>query len=123
MIDQVADGGCNTQMLAQPERQSLVICRDKRVRPDELGKSGTRMPAQMRIKTESVRLNDIHCGKRKYVGGFVWAGGVFDSRRVGRKATRSDCATAYPGHQGIQTVEDRIVSRNISQDIAVQYDT
>lgn len=39
MIDKVANGGCNTQMLAQPERQSLVICRDKRVRPDELGKS------------------------------------------------------------------------------------
>lgn len=120
MIDKVANGGCNTQMLAQPERQSLVICRDKRVRPDELGKSERIHTVE--IKTESVRLNDIHCGKRKYVGGFVWAGGVFDSRRVGRKATNLIVPRLT---QGIRDPdgEDRIVSRNISQDIAVQYDT
>ena len=85
MIDEVANGGRNTEMLPQPKRQSFEVKRAKCVRANKLGKS--ERIETIEIKIESVRLNDIHRGNRKYVGGLVWAGGVFDGGRVGRKAT------------------------------------
>ncbi len=37
MIDKVTDRGSNAEMFLQPERQSFVVCRAKRIGPYELG--------------------------------------------------------------------------------------
>ena len=58
MIDEVADCGCNSEMLFQPEREALVVRRSKRVGSDKLGKS-ERIQTVV-IKVESVLLNYIH---------------------------------------------------------------